>query len=157
MCDYSLMNIPNRLATEGEVLVIHKFPSGSIGLASAEEVRKLHNSEPAERGFWRTLRQWLDGSTSKPRMCAVCIPPGGCLRIYGVPEYLQDSCGARCIEEVTFTQTSATANRYRDAIRFRNGREVLLQELSIGVAFQVLSLALADSRIPAAMEPSIHR
>ena len=34
MCDYSLMAVPNRLAQEGEDLVTHRFPTGSLGLAS---------------------------------------------------------------------------------------------------------------------------
>ena len=32
MCDYSLAGIPNRLAVEGEQLVVHRFPA-SMGLA----------------------------------------------------------------------------------------------------------------------------
>jgi hypothetical protein len=34
MCDYSLMAVPNRLAQENEELVAHRFPTGSMGLAS---------------------------------------------------------------------------------------------------------------------------
>ena len=34
MCDYSLAGISNRLAVESEELVIHRFHTGSIGLAS---------------------------------------------------------------------------------------------------------------------------
>ena len=37
MCDYSLMEYPNRLATEGEVLAVYRFRSGSLGLASLAE------------------------------------------------------------------------------------------------------------------------
>jgi hypothetical protein len=35
MCDYSLAGIPNRLAVEGEELVVHPFPTGALGLASS--------------------------------------------------------------------------------------------------------------------------
>jgi hypothetical protein len=28
MCDYSLAGVPNRLAVEGEELVVHRFPNG---------------------------------------------------------------------------------------------------------------------------------
>jgi hypothetical protein len=31
MCDYSLAGIPNRLAIEGEQLVVHQFSTGSLG------------------------------------------------------------------------------------------------------------------------------
>jgi hypothetical protein len=30
MCDYSLMAVPNRLAREGENLVVHRFPTSSL-------------------------------------------------------------------------------------------------------------------------------
>jgi hypothetical protein len=38
MCDYSLLHFPNRLAVNGEELIVHRFSSGSIGLA-AEAVK----------------------------------------------------------------------------------------------------------------------
>jgi hypothetical protein len=40
MCDYSLMAIPNRLAVSGEELIVHRFEAGSVGLASAFDLRK---------------------------------------------------------------------------------------------------------------------
>jgi len=40
-------------------------------------------------------------------------------------------------EEVTFVQLSAEAYQYRDAVRFRNGREVLLQRLRCGQRLEV--------------------
>ena len=157
MCDYSLMNIPNRLAMEREVLVTHKFSSGSIGLASAEDVRKLQEPEHiVQRGLWRTLLDWI-GSTPRRILCAVCIPPGGRLRVFGVPEQIQRALGVCSIEEVTFTQITASANQYRDALRFANGREVLLQEMGTGVGVQVLNLSLADAPVPASMERPIYR
>jgi hypothetical protein len=48
------------------------------------------------------------------------------------------------VEEVTFTQISAAVNSYRDAVRFRNGREVRLQELREGQRVRVLDLSLAE-------------
>lgn len=36
MCDYSLAHFRSRLAVEGEPLVVHRFPSGSRGLASLD-------------------------------------------------------------------------------------------------------------------------
>jgi len=40
MCDYSLMAVPNRLAQEGEELVAHRFPTGSLGLASPADLKR---------------------------------------------------------------------------------------------------------------------
>jgi hypothetical protein len=45
---------------------------------------------------------------------------------------------------VTFTQLTAQPYAYRDAVRFSNGREVLLQKLEPGQRAIVLSLALAE-------------
>jgi hypothetical protein len=60
-----------------------------------------------------------------------------------MPEYLQREIGIRRTEEVTFTQLSASPFQYRDAIRFRNGRQILLQRLEEGQRVRVLSLSLA--------------
>jgi hypothetical protein len=35
MCDYALMGVPNRLATEGEDLLVHRFRTRSIGLTAS--------------------------------------------------------------------------------------------------------------------------
>jgi hypothetical protein len=57
-------------------------------------------------------------------------------------------------EEVTFVEQSAEAFRYRDAVRFSNGREILLQRLPCGVRVEVLRL---DSAEPEAQLPSAER
>jgi hypothetical protein len=54
--------------------------------------------------------------------------------------------GRRALEEVTFVQLSAEAYQYRDAVRFRDGREVLLQRLRCGQRVEVLSLCSSESR-----------
>ena len=49
MCDYSLHGIKNRLANEGEQLFIHRFHTGSKGLASVTDLRK----SKLPRSGWR--------------------------------------------------------------------------------------------------------
>ena len=120
MCDYSLAGVPNRLAVEGELLVAHRFPTGSVGLASPCS-KLLSKGTPA-----------------------VCIPPGARLRLRDIPEALQLRLGLNATEEVTFVQLSAEAYQYRDAVRFQNGREILLQRLGCGQQVEVLSLTSAD-------------
>ena len=120
MCDYSLAGVPNRLAVEGEQLVVHRFSTGSVGLASA-------------------CSQLLSKGTP-----AVCIPPGARLRLRDIPQALQLRFGLNATEEVTFVQLSAEAYQYRDAVRFQNGREILLQRLGCGQQVEVLSLASGD-------------
>ena len=58
-------------------------------------------------------------------------------------------------EVVTFVQTSADANTYRDAVQFRNGQCVSLQHLTEGVPVRVLSLGggVQNELLPAMAAP----
>ena len=126
MCDYSLHSIQTRLAVEGEDLVVHRFATGSLGLTAP--------AAPHE-----------GGSLNVPRpntQVAVCIPPGAKLMLHNIPDELQQRFEIGTAEEVTFTQLSADAYRHRDAVRFRNGREVLLQLLRAGQRVKVLRLSV---------------
>jgi hypothetical protein len=124
MCDYSLAHFPNRLAMEGEQLVVHRFATRTLGLA------------PAGCG-WKQL-------LLPTRLPAVCVPPGARLRLYDIPEDLQRRLGVGAVEEVTFIEQSLKAFTYRDGVRFANGREILLQQLTCGVRVEVLRLDLAE-------------
>jgi hypothetical protein len=123
MCDYSLAGIPNRLAVEGEELVVHRFPTTSIGLAPP----------------CASVSRW-----SAKQNPAVCVPPGARLILHDVPERLQHDLAVGHIEEVTFVQLNATPYQYRDAVRFSNGREIRLQELSEGMRVRVLKMSLPE-------------
>ena len=115
MCDYSLFGIRNRLASEGENLTVHRFRTGSVGLASV--------SDPTT---------------------AICIPPGTQLTIQDIPERLQARLAVSCCEKVVFFERSARPYEYRDAIKFGNGSDVLLQELADGQRVMVLSLGARE-------------
>jgi hypothetical protein len=148
MCDYSLMHVPNRLAADGEVLMTYKFPNGSIGLATTAEVRAARpTSCQCRPGIRSLLREWLCIAPKLPVVCAVCIPPGARLRLYGIPEDVQRTEGVSAREEVMFTEVTMAENHYRDAVRFGNGREILLQKLGPGVGTQVLSVSLLESPV----------
>jgi hypothetical protein len=125
MCDYSLAGIPNRLAAEGEQLMVYRFSTGARGLTSPNA------------SLWRF---W---SKQTP---AVCVPPGARLLLSDIPKTLQQHFDLQATEEVTFVQLSAEAYEYRDAVQFRNGREVLLQWLRCGQHVEVLSLCSGESR-----------
>lgn len=120
MCDYSLAHFPNRLAVKGDQLVIHQFASHTLGLAPVR----------------RSLKQIL----FPPTVPAVCVPPGARLFLRDIPEQLQRLLNVEAVEEVTFLQKSAEVFIYRDAVRFANGQEVLLQCLRRGQRVDVLSL-----------------
>lgn len=137
MCDYSLVNLPNRLAAEGDVLMTYKFPSGSIGLASPDEVQVSRSLACRTTWSWGWLRRLGATTSAMPIVRAVCVPPGAFLRLYGIPEQVWRSAGVGAREEVTFTEITSLENRFRDAVRFLNGREVLLQKLGVGVGLTV--------------------
>ncbi len=156
MCDYSLHCIRTRLANEGEQLFVHKFYTGSKGLASVDDLRILERPQPAPAGtsIWGRFQHWLDNKKrqmnydARRALPAVCIPPGARLQLSGIPARLQVQYGVGANEEVTFVQLSAEPFRYRDAIRFRNGQEMLLQGLNEGLQVNVLSLSLAEEEEP---------
>jgi hypothetical protein len=143
MCDYSLMCVPNRLAQEGEDLVAHRFPTGSLGLASPADLKRVATPPPGRQSWWRAIQEFFNPPRIPP-VAAVCIPPGSRLELQDIPVRLQRDLGVGAHEMVTFTQISPAANSYRDAVRFSNGREVRLQELREGQRVRVLDLTMAE-------------
>jgi hypothetical protein len=146
MCDYSLHGLPNRLARDGEELVAHRFSTGAIGLTSPAELCRAVNSTNTteKKSFWSAIKALIFPPVW-PEAPAVCIPPGARLRIMDIPVSLQHELGIGPDETVTFTQTTAMPNTYHDAVRFENGRQVLLQVLKAGQRVVVLSLGPEDS------------
>jgi hypothetical protein len=150
MCDYSLLNVRNRLAVQGEPLQIHRFPSGSLGLASPADMRSAsHPSTAVRRSWWEAIKN-LFGTDPAASLPAVCVPPGARLILREIPAAIQTKLGVSEEEEVTFVQLSPSLQSYRDALRFQNGQEVLLQRLLIGQQLDVLTLATS----PATESPS---
>src|SRR5260370_5837551 len=121
MCDYSLAHYPNRLAEEGDQLLTCRFSSGTLGLTSqCVNLKEI---------------LWPIQTT------AVCVPPGARLLLQDIPGHLQRSLHVGEVEEVIFIEQSVEAFTHRDAVRFGNGRQVLLQELRCGQRVDVLSLS----------------
>jgi hypothetical protein len=145
MCDYSLHAHPNRLAAEGETLISTRFPGGSMGFTS-----------PTETPCTVSADRHHDAKT----LVAVCIPPGAQLVLENIPARLQQELSVSDTEFVTFTQLGLEAYTHRDAVRFENGREILLQRLNENQRARVLSLANAAPREleePFAARASNHR
>jgi hypothetical protein len=117
MCDYSLAHYPNRLAVEGEQLQVYRFSSGTVGLV------------PQCPNFKEALSP-----------TAVCVPPGARLLLQDIPQSLQEHLSVAEVEEVAFIEQSFEAGTHRDAVRFANGRELLLQRLYCGQKLRVLNL-----------------
>ncbi|MGD1090920.1 MAG: hypothetical protein ABSB35_02895 [Bryobacteraceae bacterium] len=140
MCDYSLGGLKNRLAVDSEELITYRFSTRSMGLASPAELETAKAAEECARGgFWHRVKMFFD-PTLTPEPPAVCVPPGANLILKSVPADLQAEWGVGGEESVFFVQTSADVNRYRDALQFRNGRQVLLQDLREGMRLVLISL-----------------
>jgi hypothetical protein len=138
MCDYSLMAIPNRLAVPGDDLVIHRFEAGVLGMASAFDIQAKRESRK-KLGFWPRLKEFF---AQDPGFPAVCIPPGSHLIVHDIPQDLQRTCGLTSrTGAAVFTQLTAQAGAFRDAVRFNNGTQVLLQRLAEGQRVRVLSVS----------------
>jgi len=80
MCDYSLQGLPHRLAVSGEQLVIHRFSTGSLGMASPYDVAaaKRPKSQAGEPRRWWAAALWcfFNPQMELDRVPAVCIPRG---------------------------------------------------------------------------------
>jgi hypothetical protein len=141
------MAIPNRLAVSGEELIVHRFEVESVGLASASDLRRRQECSNARRhGFWSRLKEFLN-PLDIHSIPAVCIPPGARLLIRDIPAKLQHECGfQKEVAQAVFTQITAAVNTFRDAVRFQNGVEVLLQRLDEGQRVRVLDLSSAEEQ-----------
>jgi hypothetical protein len=148
MCDYSLGGLPNRLAVDGEELRVHRFRTGSMGLASTADLHQFKPTETPLRqmSLWSRIKSFFAEHPHRtPNTCAVCVPPGAQLIVKNIPADLQHRWCVGPEEEVRFMQCSADVNRYRDCVQFKNQRQVLLQEMREGMCVQVVSLGGTES------------
>lgn len=104
MCDYSLELYRSRPAAQEEQYTLHRFPSGTMGFVAGTDCET-----------------------------AVCMPAGARLSLEGINETVQRAFSIGAAEDVTMTRLEVTGHAHRDAVRFGNGREVLLQSLNAGV------------------------
>jgi hypothetical protein len=141
MCDYSLGGLPNRLAMQGEELIVHRFRTHSIGLASPADLEpKAGEASSCDHSLWEQIKNFFAPAFDCPNARAVCVPPGASLIVKGIPPERQRKWNVAEEENVLFVQTSAEVNTYRDAFCFGNGHQVLLQDLSEGMQVRVVSL-----------------
>lgn len=156
MCDYSLMGLPNRLAVKGEQLVVHKFRTGSLGLAAPSDLEPANPPTGQPKTFWAKAKALFAPLESRC-VRAVCIPPGAQLIVWDIPVHLQQALHVGSIENVTFTQLTSSAHSlgpfeasggYRDSVRFKNGRELRLQDFREGQRMWVIGLSSAEASEP---------
>lgn len=152
MCDYSLYTTQNRLAEEGEELILHRFATGSLGFASVSDLAERERQTKCESdSFWAAMKAWLLPSRST-QLPAICIPPGTRLLLGDVPQTVQASLCVGSAEVVVFTEVSGRSYSYRDAVLLPNGTRVLLQDLPEGIHAIVLFTSPESAAKPAQTE-----
>lgn len=150
MCDYSLNTFPNRLAQDGEELVLHRFPSGCMGFVSAEDFLTNH---VRRIGRGSGLAAWFF-----PRRhngpAAVCVPHGSTLVFEGMPSLLRGQLGLAATEEALLVPLSEDDFYYRDGLRFANGERILLQRFPEGqrAVVRLKARAFGTTQVPESEE-----
>ena len=107
-------------------------------MASEADVRL---ERPGPKRPWH----WLLGRPVRIADGAVCIPPGAKLLLRDIPLRIQRELGVGAVEDVVFTQLTAEANTHRDALRFSNGSELLLQRFDPGQRVDIVSVCPAET------------
>lgn len=96
---------------------------------------EAYQSRPAAIGEKLTLERFPSGSmgfaTGPSCELAVCVAADARLRLEGLGEAVQEAYGVGAVEDVTMTRIES--GTYKDAVRFSNGTEVLLQRLDRGL------------------------
>jgi hypothetical protein len=156
MCDYSLFELHNRLAVEGEELVTHRFHTGTIGMIGASSTSPALAPETWLSRLRRVLGEKApDTFTTKgqtlDRECAVCLPPGAMLRLTNASSSMLSMLNG---PTVRFTQRSVDLNRHRDCLEVvdgpNKGFSLSLQACFPGMRVLVLSLTSSEDRVPEA-------
>jgi hypothetical protein len=122
---------------------------------------EAYQSRPAAVGEKLTLGRFASGSMgfASGTVCdtAVCIPAESKLLLEGIGDSTQKEHGIGAVEEAMLIRLED--GLYKDAVRFSNGAEVLLQRLDVGLSVVVMTfgaeLAAADSAPIAAREPEL--
>jgi hypothetical protein len=70
MCDYSLHVFPNRLASEGEELVVHRFGGTSLGLASRSDLARVQTRAMRPKDFGPASRGGSRHNARRPNRFA---------------------------------------------------------------------------------------
>lgn len=137
LCDGSSQTRP---VAEGEQLAVHRFLSGSVGLAAMADIRREEvSSREAVRSIWQKVKRYF---ARVPPDChpipEVYVPSGTYLILRAIPGYIQQKYGLQKEEGAIFLQNGAAGS---DSLRFNNDTQVRLDELRLGQPVEVLSLA----------------
>jgi len=119
---------------------------------------EAYQSRPAAVGEKLTLGRFASGSMgfASGTVCdtAVCIPAESRLLLEGIGESMQQEHGVGAVEEAVLTRLAG--GPYKDAVRFSNGAEVLLQRLNCGLTVVVMTYGVELGE-PSHSEPTVVR
>ena len=119
---------------------------------------EAYQSRPAAVGEKLTLGRFATGSMgfASGTVCdtAVCVPAESKLLLEGIGESTQKEHGVGAVEEAMLTRLEG--GPYKDAVRFSNGTEVLLQRLNCGLTVLVMTYG-AERGEPSYNEPAAVR
>jgi hypothetical protein len=107
---------------------------------------EAYQSRPAEVGEKLTLERFPSGSmgfaTGPGCTLAICVPADTQLRLEGFSETFKKTHRVGAVEEVVMTHLES--GTYKDAVKFSNGTEILLQRLERGLTAVI---------VPSTVEP----
>jgi hypothetical protein len=165
MCDYSLHVYPNRLAVEGDELVVHRFGRASLGLASPSDLRLVINAsscQPTSKKPWSwvAIKKWFlatrpQGQPDK-RTPAVCLPSRAQLLLKDIPKSSAIGTGNRGSGGGEVHRDLRRGVHVSRPVRFKNGCQLLLQALPDGQRVTVLSLTHEEVEETAFLRPPRH-
>lgn len=122
------LGVKSRMAEAGDELVVFRFPAGVLGFASREELDEL-KLDPTSR--WERFRQ-IFAQHHAIRITAVHIPYGSHLILRQLPPAVRGKAGLADTEEAIYVRCPDCSRRPCDALRFRDGRHILIQNLLEG-------------------------
>ena len=103
---------------------------------------EMYGTRPAREGERYVTTRFRSGTVglamSGEKETPVCVQCDTRLRLEEIPPELQQKLGIGATEDVTFMRLDQ--GFWRDGVRFGNGREASLQELSTGVGVLVTML-----------------
>jgi len=151
MCDYSLKNLLQKPAQEGDDLATYRFSTGAIGFTYSLDASLARRRNPLAEIL-------ICFGRPRKEVYVVCIPPGAILQLIGIPKKQQILWNVSATEEVILTQLPGGDETDRDAVKFRNGRIISLQDFPSGQQASVLDLSHAEESLNPLQEdvPAIH-
>jgi hypothetical protein len=126
-----------------------KRPTGSWQRISAERSQRMcdfslemYRTRPAREGEKYISTRFASGTIGLTAIgdnsMVVCVQCDTQLELEGLPREVQETLGVGPKEEVTFVRLEH--GPFRDGVRFKNGKELSLQQLKPGVTVTVLKL-----------------